>query len=187
MVWSTFYDIRRYGGLQIFLRAALTGHRWCYRAHRNLRLISWRGRRARSYAHFGHAVALAAGADESGSSPDRAGVCSLVGRDCGPGDPEPAAGALPQARIAHAFATTEAGVAFDVNDGLAGFPANVLERTPDVEMKIENRTLRVRSKRTARRYLGGTKPCAMRKDLSIPATCWNCERTATTSSGEGTG
>src|SRR5665213_2538319 len=25
LVWSTFYDIRRYGGLQIFLRAALTG------------------------------------------------------------------------------------------------------------------------------------------------------------------
>src|SRR5208282_6784632 len=25
VVWSTFYDIRRYGGLQIFLRAALTG------------------------------------------------------------------------------------------------------------------------------------------------------------------
>ena len=25
IVWSTFYDIRRYGGLQIFLRAALTG------------------------------------------------------------------------------------------------------------------------------------------------------------------
>jgi len=28
----------------------------------------------------------------------------------------------PNARIAHAFASTEAGVAFDVNDGLAGFP-----------------------------------------------------------------
>ena len=25
VVWSTFYDIRRYGGLQIFLRAAVTG------------------------------------------------------------------------------------------------------------------------------------------------------------------
>ena len=36
----------------------------------------------------------------------------------------------PQARIAHAFATTEAGVAFDVNDGLAGFPAGALEHTP---------------------------------------------------------
>jgi acyl-coenzyme A synthetase/AMP-(fatty) acid ligase len=59
----------------------------------------------------------------------------------------------PQARIAHAFATTEAGVAFDVNDGLAGFPADALEHTPDVEMKIENRTLRIRSNRTARCYL----------------------------------
>ena len=26
MVWSTFYDIRRYGGLQIFLRAILTNN-----------------------------------------------------------------------------------------------------------------------------------------------------------------
>jgi acyl-CoA synthetase (AMP-forming)/AMP-acid ligase II len=25
MVWSTFYDIRRYGGLQIYLRAVLSG------------------------------------------------------------------------------------------------------------------------------------------------------------------
>ena len=32
----------------------------------------------------------------------------------------------PQARIAHAFASTEAGVAFDVNDGLAGFPASFI-------------------------------------------------------------
>jgi hypothetical protein len=30
---------------------------------------------------------------------------------------------FPTARIAHAFASTEAGVAFDVDDGLAGFPA----------------------------------------------------------------
>ena len=32
--------------------------------------------------------------------------------------------AFPDARVAHAFASTEAGVAFDVNDGLAGFPAD---------------------------------------------------------------
>ena len=30
---------------------------------------------------------------------------------------------FPQAGIGHAYASTEAGVAFDVNDGLAGFPA----------------------------------------------------------------
>jgi hypothetical protein len=32
------------------------------------------------------------------------------------------------AHVAYAFATTEAGVAFDVNDGLAGFPASLIAR-----------------------------------------------------------
>ena len=59
----------------------------------------------------------------------------------------------PQARIAHAFATTEAGVAFDVNDGMTGFPCRLLKRTPGVEMKVENDSLRIRSPRTASRYL----------------------------------
>ena len=43
--------------------------------------------------------------------------------------------AYPQARIAHAFASTEAGVAFEVNDGLAGFCASVLGEIPGVEMR----------------------------------------------------
>ena len=34
-----------------------------------------------------------------------------------------------------------------------GFPANVIEQTPGVEMKIENGSLRIRSERTAFRYL----------------------------------
>jgi acyl-coenzyme A synthetase/AMP-(fatty) acid ligase len=61
--------------------------------------------------------------------------------------------AYPSARIAHAFATTEAGVAFAVNDGIAGFPVDVITQTPGVEMKIECGTLRIRSARTASRYL----------------------------------
>ena len=32
------------------------------------------------------------------------------------------------ASVAHAFATTEAGVAFAVNDGFAGFPAELIGR-----------------------------------------------------------
>jgi hypothetical protein len=35
--------------------------------------------------------------------------------------------AYPHAAIGHAFASTEAGVAFDVNDGLAGFPADYID------------------------------------------------------------
>jgi acyl-CoA synthetase (AMP-forming)/AMP-acid ligase II len=57
--------------------------------------------------------------------------------------------------VAHAFASTEAGVAFDVVDGLEGFPASLIgKRDADVEMKVEVGSLRIRSNRTAIRYLG---------------------------------
>jgi len=64
----------------------------------------------------------------------------------------------PQARIAHAFASTEAGVAFEVNDGVAGFPASAIAHTPQVDMKVEDCSLRIRSARTATRYLGDPPP-----------------------------
>ncbi len=59
------------------------------------------------------------------------------------------------ATIVHAFASTEAGVGFDVRDGLAGFPAGIIENASmSVEMKIADGSLRIRSARTAVRYLG---------------------------------
>jgi acyl-coenzyme A synthetase/AMP-(fatty) acid ligase len=65
--------------------------------------------------------------------------------------------AYPLARIAHAFASTEAGVAFDVEDGLAGFPAAFVERPRNgIEMKVEEGTLRIRSHRIAARYLNSS-------------------------------
>ena len=61
----------------------------------------------------------------------------------------------PDAKIVHAFASTEAGVGFDVRDCLAGFPAALIgNRGADVEMKVEDGSLRIRSRRTASRYLG---------------------------------
>jgi acyl-CoA synthetase (AMP-forming)/AMP-acid ligase II len=59
----------------------------------------------------------------------------------------------PQAAIGHAFASTEAGVAFEVNDGLAGFPEAMLGRDGDVEMKVRNDSLQIKSNRVASRYL----------------------------------
>ena len=65
----------------------------------------------------------------------------------------------PTARIGHAFASTEAGVAFDVNDGRAGFPAEFIEDARNgIDMKVEDGTLRIRSQRTAARYLGAAAP-----------------------------
>jgi acyl-coenzyme A synthetase/AMP-(fatty) acid ligase len=60
----------------------------------------------------------------------------------------------PQAAIGHAFASTEAGVAFEVNDGREGFPASLVGKRGEVEMKVEDRSLRIRSARTAVRYVG---------------------------------
>ena len=61
----------------------------------------------------------------------------------------------PKANLAHAYATTEAGVGFDVRDGKAGFPASLIGN-PDLkaELKVEGGTLHIRSARTASGYIG---------------------------------
>ena len=51
---------------------------------------------------------------------------------------------FPNATVGHAFASTEAGVAFDVNDGLAGFPVGYVDSIRDgVEMKATDGSLRI--------------------------------------------
>src|SRR5439155_656956 len=53
------------------------------------------------------------------------------------------------------FASTAAGVAFDVGDGRAGFPASLIgPHGGGLELKVEDGSLRIRSTRTAARYLG---------------------------------
>ena len=57
--------------------------------------------------------------------------------------------------MAHAFASTEAGVVFEVDDGQAGFPAACLrDENNGVALRIVDGALGVRSSRTALRYLG---------------------------------
>ena len=63
--------------------------------------------------------------------------------------------AFPSASIGHAYASTEAGVGFAVNDGLEGFPASMIGQSRDgVEMKVVDGSLRIRSRRTAHAYVG---------------------------------
>ena len=75
----------------------------------------------------------------------------------------------PNAVVAHAFASTEAGVLFAVNDGLEGFPASLLEGDDGaVVLKIEHGSLHVRSGGTAVRYLGSGS--ALRDDQGFVDT-----------------
>jgi acyl-coenzyme A synthetase/AMP-(fatty) acid ligase len=60
-----------------------------------------------------------------------------------------------QANVSHAFASTEAGVGFVVNDGHAGFPAAWAgQRHIEVDVKVEDGSLRLRSRRNAVGYIG---------------------------------
>ena len=89
--------------------------------------------------------------------------------------------AFPNARVAHAFASTEAGVAFDVNDGLAGFPAEFVgNANAPIQMKVQDGTLWIRSGRTAARYLGSAAAALSAETASsIRVTCWNSWPAAT--------
>ena len=183
MIWSTFYDIRRYGGLQILLRAALSGvslllpgaqeSTSVFLARAGLHGIThisgtpshWRQVLMSSSAHL--------------IAPE---YVRLSGEIADQGILNHLRSAYPQARIAHAFASTEAGVAFEVNDGLAGFSASVLGEIPGVEMRVERSSLRIRSGRTASRYLGKHARCSgTLKASSIHSTYWSCGMDATTS------
>ena len=155
-VWSTFYDIRRYGGLQIFLRAIVTGA--------SLLLSSVRESTADFLTRAGaHGVTHISGTPSHWRralmSPAAVQIAPryirLSGEIADQAILDHLRASYPGARVAHAFASTEAGVAFDVDDGQAGFPASAIERpAAGVEMKVEDGSLRIRSPRIASRYLG---------------------------------
>ena len=165
LVWSTFYDIRRYGGLQIYLRAVLSG---------SPLVLSYAGEPTPEF--LGRAAA--AGVTHISGTPShwRRALMSGEAATMKPQyvrlSGEVADQTLldnlrlvyPQARIAHAFASTEAGVAFDVNDGLAGFPIQFIDNpAAGIELKVVDHTLRIRSGRNAARYLG-TAPAVLVSD-----------------------
>ena len=154
VVWGTFYDIRRYGGLQIFLRAVL--------GRGSLVLSS----ATESPENFllrlaGHGVTHISGTPSHWRralmSRSARAIAPRYVRLSGEIADQAILNALrsfyPQAGVSHAFASTEAGVGFEVNDGLEGFPASIVGARDDVETKIEDGSLRIRSARTAVRYL----------------------------------
>jgi acyl-coenzyme A synthetase/AMP-(fatty) acid ligase len=159
-VWSTFYDIRRYGGLQILLRALLASGSMVlsdraeapgellFRVGRhNVTHISgtpshWRRALMRpEIRHIAPSYVRLSGEIVDQSILDHLRL------------------AFPSAGLGHAFASTEAGVAFEVNDGLAGFPASFVESgTGPAQLKVQDGSLRIRSSRTAFQYLGEGVP-----------------------------
>ena len=160
-VWSTFYDVRRYGGLQILLRALLGGGSMVLsQAGEGVPdFLARAGRQAVSHmsgtpSHW--RLALMSGSARllspryvrlSGEIADQAILDQLRA-------------AFPGAAVTHAFASTEAGVAFDVRDGLAGFPVALMGAAAGAEMRIKDGCLQIRSARTASGYVGAPRGLA---------------------------
>ena len=159
-IWSTFYDIRRYGGLQIFLRGLHAG---------SLVLSD----PAEAVGDF-LARAGAAGVTHISGTPSHwrkalmSGVTAriapryvrLSGEIADQAVLDGLHAAYPSAIVAHAFASSEAGVAFEVRDGQAGFPQSLVgEGGSRTELRVVEETLQIRSPGTAQRYLGaGAEP-----------------------------
>jgi acyl-coenzyme A synthetase/AMP-(fatty) acid ligase len=155
VVWGTFYDIRRYGGLQIFFRALLgRGSFVLSGADESIgeylvRLGAHRATHVSGTPSHWRRVLM---------SPDARAIAPRYIRLSGEIADQGILNALrsfyPQASIGHAFASTEAGVGFEVNDGLEGFPASLVGASGDVQVKVDDGSLRIRSARHAARYLG---------------------------------
>jgi acyl-coenzyme A synthetase/AMP-(fatty) acid ligase len=159
IVWSTFYDIRRYGGLQIFLRAVHGGSLVLSDAAEPVTDFLARAEAA-GVTHISGTPshwrrALMSGA--AGRITPR--YVRLSGEIADQGVLDSLRAAYPQATVAHAFASTEAGVAFEVRDGLAGFPTQLIGAAGPIELRLVAETLQIRSAGTAERYLGeGAEP-----------------------------
>jgi acyl-coenzyme A synthetase/AMP-(fatty) acid ligase len=155
VVWGTFYDIRRYGGLQIFLRAVLGPGSF---------VLSGAGEPIGDYlvrlgAHGAtHVSGTPSHWRRALMSPEARAIAPRYIRLSGEIADQGILNALhsfyPQAAVSHAFASTEAGVGFEVDDGLEGFPASMVGAPGDVQIKVVEGSLRIRSARNAARYLG---------------------------------
>jgi acyl-coenzyme A synthetase/AMP-(fatty) acid ligase len=161
-VWSTFYDIRRYGGLQILLRALVAGGSLALSDARESledflkRLGEIRVTHISGTPTHWRRVLMSSAARRiapryvrlSGEIADQAILDRL-------------SSVYPGATVGHAFASTEAGVAFEVRDGLTGFPISLVrDEGNSVELRVIDGSLRIRSRRAALRYLGGSNQLA---------------------------
>jgi acyl-CoA synthetase (AMP-forming)/AMP-acid ligase II len=154
-IWSTFYDIRRYGGLQILLRALIGGGSLVLsQAHEPIGAFLTRA----ANAGVTHLLGTPTHWRRALMSPELPSLAPryvrLYGEVADQAVLDQLARAFPTAGLTHAYASTEAGVGFEVTDRLEGFPPSVLGIRGDFELRVVDGSLRIRSSRGAARYLG---------------------------------
>ena len=103
-VWSTFYDVRRYGGLQMLLRALLgDGSMILSDANESPTDFLTRLGKGGVTPHLRHAVTLAPRADESSGHRDDTRYVRLSGEIADQAIPDSLHRTYPKAILAHAY------------------------------------------------------------------------------------
>jgi acyl-coenzyme A synthetase/AMP-(fatty) acid ligase len=158
--WGTFYDIRRYGGLQILLRSAIGGASLVLSNPQETSAAFLQRLASANVTHVSGTPSHWRKALMSGSSGlIKPRYVRLSGEIADQPILDHLRAAYPEAMIGHAFASTEAGVAFEVNDGRAGCPIAVCTASDaNRELKIVDGTLRIRSDGSAVRYVNEGAP-----------------------------
>ena len=158
--WATFYDIRRYGGLQIFLRAVIGGGSMVLSEPGEAIADHVARLRAGEVTHVSgtpsHWRKLLMSGAAANFSPR---YVRLSGEIADQAVLDGLARAFPHASIGHAYASTEAGVGFAVDDGREGFPAEPDRAEPRRRRDEGRRRLAPDPlRRTARAYIGADAP-----------------------------
>jgi acyl-coenzyme A synthetase/AMP-(fatty) acid ligase len=154
-VWSTFYDVRRYGGLQILLRALVSGGSLVLSVPSEIPAAFLARAAAEGVTHI---LGTPSHWRRALLTPEHALISPvyvrLSGEVANQAILDQLRTAYPGATLVHAFASTEAGLGFEVSDGLAGFPASLFDYSPfGVELRLTSDTLHLRSTRIAKRLL----------------------------------
>ncbi len=154
--WATFYDIRRYGGLQIFLRAMLAGGSLTLSRPDEPVIEHVKRLAAAGVSHIsGTPTHWRRALMSDAALIFQPKVVRLSGEIADQAILDSLKAAFPHSAIGHAYASTEAGVGFEVNDGLEGFPVSYLDGVLNgVDMRVVDGSLHIKSNRMASEYAG---------------------------------
>jgi acyl-coenzyme A synthetase/AMP-(fatty) acid ligase len=155
-IWGLNYDLNRFAGLQVYFQAILSGStlvvaesNWSVEVTATAFVTGGVNVMSATPSFWRRLLMCASAADlplkriTLGGEISSQFILSALQK------------AYPSARIIHIYASTEAGVGFTVRDGLEGFPVKLLESGEGVELKIENGTLWIKSKRASDKLLKG--------------------------------
>ena len=139
-VWGSLYSLRRFAGLQVFLQSWLSGS--------SLILNEENVGVPQLLSRF-----IVSGCNALSATPSMwrklfmhplfdqldLKLITLGGEIVDQGTLDILARRMPEAKITHIYASTEAGVGFSVRDGKAGFPVSYLAEPPsNVSLRIDN-------------------------------------------------